>query len=141
MENGDLHDFNCVGKKNVVAYDAYLPSCDNKIGSVYLATDVCYKFCNQSNITNDVYPDIPRDAWYQLSQINLCERDVVTVDTYIHKGCGTYSPDFKTPVASSTANGECGNYVKAKGFDLYAKVTKCIKDGVDTFADSNASVK
>lgn len=132
LENGDLHDFNCVGKENVVAYDAYLSSCDIKIETAYLATDICYNYLNETNITNDKYPNISSDVWYQLSQENKCEKDVVTVNTYINKGCDK-SPGFETPLSSFTANGKCSNFFEAARFEVYAKVRKCIKDGVDTF--------
>ena len=132
LQNGDLNDFNCVGKENVVAYDAYFPICsETPLATAYLATDICYKYQNSSNVTNDQYPDVPNDAWYQLTQINLCEGDELTFNTYINEGCGA-SSGFATPQTSFTANGECG-FFKRVGISVQAQVTECIKDGVSVF--------
>ena len=135
LKNGDLHDFNCVSKENVVVYDAYFLLCEDKflIGTASLATDICYEHLNLSNVTNEAYPDVPRVSWYQLNQINFCERKVVTANAYIDEGC-RISADFKTPLSSFTANGECRHFFKAdlEGYDVNAQVLACIEECVDT---------
>ena len=67
-EQGELGDFNCVGKTNAVGYDVMLFNCDSSLGIAYLATDVCYRYINRTNVTNDVYPNVPTTEKFQLSQ-------------------------------------------------------------------------
>eukprot|EP00484_Ammonia_sp_Unknown_P030144 CAMPEP_0197029272 /NCGR_PEP_ID=MMETSP1384-20130603/8762_1 /TAXON_ID=29189 /ORGANISM="Ammonia sp." /LENGTH=259 /DNA_ID=CAMNT_0042458405 /DNA_START=29 /DNA_END=808 /DNA_ORIENTATION=+ len=135
MIMGHLHDFNCAGTNNRVGYHAYFACDSTPAGTAWMATDVCFKYLNLTNITSPNYPHLPwKNQHRQLSQRTTCNGTTVTMNTYLEEGCAS-SPEW----TSFSANEECGFYFERQGFAVYAAVIDCVIDGNSTSTTTTAN--
>jgi len=128
---GTLYDFNCIGLTNVVTYDVHLAACGTLVGTPSVVTDLCFQYNNNSNITNERYPNIPRNEYYQLSQRYTCTNTSATVQTFVGEDCS--SSEYPTYLDEYIATTDCGPFFTERGFDVYGEMLSCVQAGAPTF--------
>eukprot|EP00483_Globobulimina_turgida_P002896 UN02901 len=125
---GEQGDFNCAGELNAIARDIYLFGCETSAGILWSATDVCYKYLNESDVKGNLGNyDVPAENYYQLSQISYCDECGTSLVTFMGDGC--LPRDKPLSAYSANASLECDFFLKFEGFELYGDVLDCIRDG------------